>query len=361
MLDRQSLLAALAQLPPSQREAIVLCHVADHSTADAAAILGTSPASAPCARGAWRPCAPSSRRLNMSDQHQHQDQITRALGTLALHDAAPVEARVVFRQAARRRLAAGAVTVLALGAVVGTGALAVGHDTNPSRTVAMGLPSGEAVALDRTAWLLTRLDGADVVAAGATLRFDGDRLRLSTDRRDLTARFGVEDGRLVLRELEPGYFGEHSGRADSGVTLAPFAPFSDDDTRPASLHRVGDALTVSGGDSELVLRRVLTSADALEGDWSVVHATIGGQVQPTATLDVRLLPTGLAFGDEYQTLDFDERDEVLRAEPAQPAEPESGPGALAAVRMLTSEGFELVGTANELVLRNDRAVVVLRR
>lgn len=53
MLDRQSLLAALAQLPPSQREAIVLCHVADHSTADAAAILGTSPAAVRslCARG----------------------------------------------------------------------------------------------------------------------------------------------------------------------------------------------------------------------------------------------------------------------------------------------------------------------
>ncbi len=44
VISRQVLVHALATLPARQRETVVLCHVFDHSTADAAEMLKCSPA-----------------------------------------------------------------------------------------------------------------------------------------------------------------------------------------------------------------------------------------------------------------------------------------------------------------------------
>lgn len=44
VVDRRVLVAALAAIPARQREAVVLCHVYDRPTSDAARMLGCSPA-----------------------------------------------------------------------------------------------------------------------------------------------------------------------------------------------------------------------------------------------------------------------------------------------------------------------------
>lgn len=53
VVDRQTLVTAINSLPARQREALVLVHVADWSTAEAALVLGTSPAAVRslCERG----------------------------------------------------------------------------------------------------------------------------------------------------------------------------------------------------------------------------------------------------------------------------------------------------------------------
>lgn len=53
VLDRLWLTRALATLPSRQREAVVLCHVHDYSTADAAALMQCTPAAVRslCTRG----------------------------------------------------------------------------------------------------------------------------------------------------------------------------------------------------------------------------------------------------------------------------------------------------------------------